>query len=139
MKCAQALCRVSKSQFAGHMQLPNTMAQAFSNTTVSRVTSSTITVLNSLPAVRCSQTPRQDIGQPIVISASATANCWSRSARRKAGAFSDEGPAVLTCHFTVTSEADAKVNLHCQWVRGRERGLFESFWSHVSRKVADMQ
>ncbi|KIO20285.1 hypothetical protein M407DRAFT_30076 [Tulasnella calospora MUT 4182] len=139
IRLPDTLCRVSRSQFAGHMPHPNNMVQAISQTTVSGVISSTLTILNSLPAVRWSQTPQGDVSQPVVITASATANCWSRSARRKAGAFSDDGPAVLTCQFTVTSEADSKVNLYCQWVRGRERGLFESFWSHVSRKVAEKQ
>ncbi|KAG8974400.1 hypothetical protein FRC05_007561 [Tulasnella sp. 425] len=94
-------------------------------------------VLDSLPAVRWTQAAQVDANQPITITASATANCWSRAARRRAVTFSNEGPPVLTCQFAVTSEADSKTNLHCQWVRGRERDLFESFWSHVSRKVAD--
>jgi hypothetical protein len=65
----------------------------------------------------------------------ARANTWSRAARRKAqaGMATDDRPApVLVCRVY---RADASCTLGVDWVRGKDRAMFESFASHVVRKV----
>ncbi|OCB86054.1 hypothetical protein A7U60_g6952 [Sanghuangporus baumii] len=76
-----------------------------------------------------------------VIRIAAVRNSWSRKARRERNPVSmlttADPPAMI-----VDLSVDHK-HLKGQgfwvligiWRRGRERGLFESFWSHVSRKV----
>jgi hypothetical protein len=77
----------------------------------------------------------------------ATQNTWSRSARRKKAAasiqISDVGSletqtSALKCIFECAvggAEQDTLI-LEASWVQGRDRHLFESFWSHICRKLA---
>jgi len=70
------------------------------------------------------------------IGLTATGNTWSRAARRKKlKALSNEGATlphvVLVCQMTLSHE-----QLEFNWVRGQDRTLFDSFCSHISRKVA---
>jgi hypothetical protein len=56
-------------------------------------------------------------------------NTWSRSARRKK-------VSIPVQTFDVGSlETQRTLVLEVNWVQGRERPLFESFWSHVCRKL----
>ena len=75
----------------------------------------------------------------------ATENTWSRAARRKKLTSGEttqstiirEAPA-LTCLIDIINSdvaSGAHPILEFQWVRGTNRGLFESFVAHVSRKV----
>ena len=70
----------------------------------------------------------------------ALVNTWSRAARRKRrdAMETEEGGegqvAQLVCRIRCDSEATS-VAMVLDWVAGRERGLFESFASHVQRKV----
>jgi hypothetical protein len=74
-----------------------------------------------------------------VIRLAATGNTWSRAARRKklkvpSNGLSQEitiSLAALVCQITLSYG-----QLEFNWIRGRDRTLFESFCSHVSRKVA---
>ena len=75
----------------------------------------------------------------VTIRVTATGNTWSRAARRKKlKASSSETshettlpPAALVCQMTLSHK-----QLEFNWVRGRDRTLFDTFCSHVSRKVA---
>lgn len=65
----------------------------------------------------------------------AKGDTWSRSARRKRKRQDlevDLDTVVLIC--TIKLE-DGNREIVYQWVHGEDRGLFESFCSHVSRKV----
>ncbi|KAG7089297.1 hypothetical protein E1B28_010995 [Marasmius oreades] len=67
----------------------------------------------------------------------ASGDTWSRTARRKqrrrmeAEVENSLPEMILTCSITISGEY-----VEFQWVRGRNRSLFESFCSHVSRKIA---
>jgi hypothetical protein len=81
----------------------------------------------------------------------AASNTWSRAARRRKLAIMDAvpsnspkstSPALTCCIRCVSMEADGEHGTHAgqsimefNWVQGRDRGLFESFMSHVARKV----
>lgn len=75
----------------------------------------------------------------VTIKITATGNTWSRAARRKklkepwneTPHETALPPAALTCQITLSHG-----QLGFSWVRGRDRTLFESFCSHISRKVA---
>ena len=77
-------------------------------------------------------------------------NTWSRAARRRilAGA-TDPGKTESTCPALCcrirstkveTNERgkarDGNLTLEFEWVAGKDRGLFESFMSHVSQKLS---
>ena len=81
----------------------------------------------------------------------ASGNTWSRAARRRKLTATNGGASdvpesthpLLTCqiHYTAArleagpcSGAD-NLFIEFTWVRGKDRGLFESFMSHVARKV----
>lgn len=80
----------------------------------------------------------------------AAADTWSRAARRKRLQDSSlsrihvdmDVDMGFTCLIRCSSgtnegigEGKKSLTLECTWVRGHERALFESFWSHVCRKV----
>ncbi|CDO68174.1 hypothetical protein BN946_scf184938.g26 [Trametes cinnabarina] len=77
---------------------------------------------------------------------SATRNSWSRAARRKKQETMDvdngqSDPPKLVCRVRYEGASAANERQHengrlvFDWLRGRERSLFESFASHVERKV----
>jgi len=74
----------------------------------------------------------------VMIRLTATGNTWSRAARRKklnapSGGAPEEttsSPMALVCQITLSHK-----HLEFNWVRGRDRTLFDSFCNHISRKV----
>jgi hypothetical protein len=99
-----------------------------------------------------------DVLQPSFL-VEAQANTWSRSARRGRkrqvqaadGTRSQDLPRLtttmspspsLTCSIrTIAPDSSltgniGSVSVEFQWIFGRDRALFESFTSHISRKVA---
>jgi len=79
----------------------------------------------------------------------ATENTWSRAARRKrltggsAQPLTDTAPALFcsisagdgTVQHNQAGTKGGQISLGFQWVRGLDRGLFETFMSHVARKA----
>jgi hypothetical protein len=82
----------------------------------------------------------------------ARSNTWSRAARRKAQVIMATGdleecnrPASLVCRIDWTDQLESGHHkgekrithavLGVNWVRGRDRAMFESFTSHVVKKV----
>lgn len=68
----------------------------------------------------------------------AKGDTWSRSARRnrmRQEVRSEGVEVVLVCSVMV--ERDEEIVY--QWVRGEDRGMFDSFCSHVSRKALARQ
>lgn len=91
----------------------------------------TMAVLNSVEGI--SSDPKNET--EIVLEA--FRNTWSRSARRKKALTMDvdqsssiEDVKTLKCRLLCSDGC-----LEFNWMKGRDRGLFESFVSHVSRKV----
>jgi len=81
---------------------------------------------------------------------SATRNTWSRSARRKnlskvsdnstSAALQTHSPALrcsIGCIGEGGRDAQGAPNLEVCWVQGKDRAIFESFWNHICRKVAE--
>ena len=78
----------------------------------------------------------------------ARANSWSRAARRMKPAVSSQphsfSPVDMQCWiYCRTNESNQKhrlgaVYLEYQWVEGRERGVFDSFFNHINRKVSSV-
>jgi len=86
-------------------------------------------------------------------------NTWSRKVRRRLEKLRKENMGTESASLTSTlSESDAGVvilvrcftqgdaeedagtkfwTFEASWVRGRDRDLFESLWSHLTRKVLD--
>jgi len=75
----------------------------------------------------------------VTIRITATGNTWYRAARRKklkeppreTSHETTLSPVALICQMNLSHN-----QLEFNWVRGRDRALFESFCSHISRKVA---
>ncbi|KIK05303.1 hypothetical protein K443DRAFT_360261 [Laccaria amethystina LaAM-08-1] len=65
---------------------------------------------------------------------------WSRKARRQpatSSAFRDQSPMCLVCSVGIRySSENSELSLESQWIVGRDRKMFESFVSHIGRKVA---
>jgi hypothetical protein len=74
---------------------------------------------------------------------------WSRSARRRARALDSDpavggrgvgeetrGPVLLVAHVWIEGQGGgSKVELVVEWKRGKDVQMFESFVSHVGRKL----
>lgn len=89
--------------------------------------------------------------EPYCMVVQAAGNTWSRAARRRKLATMDVTPSdqsqpdspALTCRIRCLPAkqsdrphaASEHVTMEFNWVRGTDRGLFESFVSHVARKV----
>lgn len=91
----------------------------------------TTKVLNSIGGVNL------DAFSEFEIVVKASGNTWSRSARRKKASTMEidqwkmaEDVKALECRILCSDSC-----LEFNWMKGRDRGLFESFVSHVSRKV----
>lgn len=144
----QSLIRISKAQLSNVMPLRNELSQVLL-ARIQDVGVAVRDVLQALPTVGIQGPLDRDSGEGDTSSSSiavyATANCWSRSARRRCDregnneAGNVSKAAVLRCSISWASMGGAienEVLLNCRWAQGRERELFESFWSHVSRKTA---
>ena len=65
---------------------------------------------------------------------------WSRKARRRPATFPpfrDQSQLSLVCSVGIRCSSEkSELSLEFQWIVGRDRKMFESFVSHVGRKVA---
>ena len=81
------------------------------------------------------------IGGPRGFRVTAKRNSWSRKARRARNviptAATEDSSVMIVDLFITQSLQKGRESwvLTGTWRRGRDRELFESFWSHVSRKV----
>ncbi|KAI0752971.1 hypothetical protein C8Q80DRAFT_487656 [Daedaleopsis nitida] len=109
-------------------------------TSVAQVAPVLASTLASIPCLSISE--RSDVVGDVVVSA--TGDTWSRAARRRkkdAMKLEDDGASVMTqlaCRIRCESMSEELVSLAFDWVMGRDRALFESFASHVERKMLSM-
>lgn len=122
------------------------------------VSETLIDVLNSIEGLKILEKnpPQQrssSDAQIVHFVVEAAKNTWSRSARRKKvnteekshvdiAATEDPG---LTCRLRISGEVESAQSsrrsstagcmLQIDWIRGKDRGLYESFVSHVGRKL----
>ncbi|KAI9063839.1 S-adenosyl-L-methionine dependent methyltransferase, partial [Trametes sanguinea] len=140
------LSRLSHSGMQHLMPARNTLHQPLPHappgTDVAAILKS---VLDSVDGVALRHSNADRASTAVEYMASATRNTWSRAARRKKQKTMDvddhrsEDPGLICrVRYEEASEAE-KGSRYGQvvfdWLRGRDRGLFESFASHVERKV----
>ncbi|KAG8966200.1 hypothetical protein FRC03_012318 [Tulasnella sp. 419] len=163
VRLSDDITRINKSHISHSMPLPNDLRQTFKVVkstlpTAQRVESALHAVFTSLESLSIIGTNSSDQSQgdqmtfqtrcphnEFTVIVQSAANSWSRSARRKKAKEGVQGvkptnspQVILECEialFRLTDQTSA--TLQCSWRRGRERELFESFWSHVCHKVGD--
>jgi hypothetical protein len=95
-------------------------------------------VLSTIEGVKVLQ--ERSTPDELTVKIAATGNTWSRAARRQKFKPSlgetSEGimvlnPLPLVCQMTLSC-----TQLEFNWVQGEDRTLFDSFCSHISRKIA---
>lgn len=110
----------------------NTLRQPYSQvTSQSQLTSAVKSVLASIDGVSI-----QDESDPDTLVVQAASNTWSRAARRKAKPQSPQLPLEPTLRCRIVCSVN--LALEFTWIAGRERHTFESFYSHVNRKVGNI-
>ncbi|KAI0033736.1 hypothetical protein K488DRAFT_47114 [Vararia minispora EC-137] len=136
----------------GDVHLPDTLARISNPTLRSDMPAHTIlqepiptrlslssvrSLLESIPGVVVASDP---VSQGSGLVCTAAANTWSRAARRK---FASSSMVVAPSDYPIlvtrlaVCPAESSCLLEFAWVRGRDRGAFESFCSHVARKLRD--
>lgn len=119
------------------MPLHNTIRQPLSSmggTVALQTLKQVLSITDGINVIQEHSTPNE-----VVIRLAATGNTWSRAARRKKPKAPSNGLphettmslAALVCQITLSCG-----QLEFNWVRGRDRALFQSFCNHISRKVA---
>ncbi len=157
----QSLARPTSDSLRQFVPLPNELQQSYQRPSLldTALRSAVKGVLANIDGVSFVQldppslaidSPNPPPSTQLELFVKASRNSWSRAERRKrtAGASNAElnSPAapMLTCIIrelasvistTAVDGETKKLVIQCSWIRGRDRGLFESFWSHVSRKV----
>ena len=143
---AKSIGRLSHHALQSITSPRNTLVQSLPQaTSVAQVVPILTNVLASINGLVVRQ--RSAGSGAIDVIVAAEGNTWSRAARRKMREAMpvemDSRPQAevqLVCRVQVTSNASGGdgvgVELVFDWVSGKERGLFESFVSHVERKIA---
>ncbi len=141
MFAEQSLSRTQNPSLAMLMPPRNTLVQTFSSHTSTDIHSTLTQVLAGMEGVT-TQVNRIRNGAEALV-ARAGEDTWSRAARRKKLKMNEaptgaSPPCVqLICTMWVNiSSSGASPYVEFQWVRGKDRSLYESFTSHVGRKVA---
>ena len=93
-------------------------------------------LLDSIDGVSCIKETKHS-GGVFELVVQASGNTWSRSVRRKKASRmeTDEeqynhSAVALQCRLTFSG-----TEMEFNWIKGKDRGLFESFVSHISRKI----
>lgn len=109
-------------------------------------------VLASIEGVRSNAELSNTVTNSLRICIFAAQETWSRASRRKRKReeygrvtslqkpeTADHVLQVVIQDVLVPQKDNVRTSpswgLECLWVQGKERALFDSFWSHVSRKV----
>ncbi|KLO08027.1 hypothetical protein SCHPADRAFT_624344 [Schizopora paradoxa] len=154
IRLPDSLARPTSDSLRQFLPLPNELQQPYQPTLDHiSIRSALEGVLKNIDGVTFTELDSKDspTSSPLwELLVKASRNSWSRSERRKknAGNAATESKTIagipaLSCTIrevsplgpSSTIDGKSKLVLQCSWVRGRDRGLFESFWSHVSRKV----
>ncbi|KAG8743993.1 hypothetical protein FRC12_014917 [Ceratobasidium sp. 428] len=93
-----------------------------------------LSILGDIPKVRT-----EELRGPERVRVTAHEVTWTRAARRRLARGSIDGgnattgalPLILVSEISVVDEHILEV----QWIRGRDRGVFESFWGHLSGRL----
>ncbi|GJE92247.1 S-adenosyl-L-methionine dependent methyltransferase [Phanerochaete sordida] len=142
LRLPDSLARISNATLQSIMPARNTLRQAYTQfQTAVETEQALLKVLNSIDGVTVAHRDAAASGGFLV---NALQNTWSRAARRRkltaADSADEHQPTqpALVCRVRCTRDtAGAKREdvVEFDWVQGRDRGLFESFMSHVARKL----
>ncbi|KAH7882085.1 hypothetical protein F5I97DRAFT_1911874 [Phlebopus sp. FC_14] len=145
LRLPDALARIANPTLQGIMPARTTLHQQFSGLESRDVLCDAVhRVLKDIEGVTLTSSAGDESNPSILVHA--TDITWTRSARRKKGTKTSAlntgtaGPILrccITCSHSSTSDRTRSqgFQLEYQWVDGRERHVFESFVSHVNRKV----
>lgn len=156
------LVRSTSDSLHALLPLPNTFRQTYPSaiTRSYQVLSNTLkgldTLCHELEGVNFTQIPIVPESYEALATITAQENTWSRKARRRLEKLRKEGgtgiqyagsqPSLfltVRCHFIKeANSADSpseiyRLVLQATWTKGKDRDLFETFWSHLSRKFLD--
>lgn len=152
--CPQNLGRPSSQSLRHLAPLPNTLRQAYNADLIPSLETLFTTLTGILEHLQQVQFDRVVSRKEPAINRTrirALRNSWSRSSRRQREALQPasrsgttelniESPAhIVVCDIEVTvpAKVGGSYQLVGTWVEGRRRADFESFWSHITRKVTD--
>ncbi|EIW74733.1 hypothetical protein CONPUDRAFT_169696 [Coniophora puteana RWD-64-598 SS2] len=154
-----SITRIRNPSLQKHMPPHNCLYQPFSSEhTVTQLQDAVQRVLDAIEGVSwsCNMHKSEDSGEesPAPETSSrmivkAAQNTWSRSARRKKKAEMEEQSDALASGLRQVVEPILRCSMKCMdnveeleleytWTEGEDRGVFESFASHVNRKVGDL-
>ncbi|KAH9930660.1 S-adenosyl-L-methionine dependent methyltransferase [Fomitopsis serialis] len=136
-----SIARIPNPSVHSLMPPHNTVQQTYpQSTSLDRLSSAVTSTLASIEGVSVQPLPRDDGAEHTFPGAdtlvTAARDTWSRTARRRkmretSMQVDDEPSNALVCR-----DATVGAILQCHWAKGRDRGLFESFASHLGRKVS---
>ncbi|KZT09695.1 S-adenosyl-L-methionine dependent methyltransferase [Laetiporus sulphureus 93-53] len=152
VRLSDSLARIPTPAIQDLMPVRNTLQQPYPTATIEQLASTLSTTLASVEeiSVRSLSPLNHSIAATDVV-VTAVRDTWSRAARRKkpnADAMQSDAPvelsAALLCRVTCVEQNEARSKkrrdegmfLEFNWVKGNNRALFESFTSHVGRKVS---
>ncbi|KAJ7778097.1 S-adenosyl-L-methionine dependent methyltransferase [Mycena metata] len=123
------VARITNPQLQSLMPPKNTLRQPF----LAQEVASTLTIiLASVDGLRVEKAEVEAARFMIY----AAKNTWSRAARRKNKQDAQAAEAVSAPNLVCSLEW-TDMFLECQWIRGKDRSLFEGFASHIFRKVSE--
>jgi len=155
-----SITRIRNPSLQKHVPPHNCLYQPFSSEhTVAQLRGAVQQVLDAIEGVTWSpneqevesngqRSPAPETSPRMVVRAAQ--NTWSRSARRKKKAAMEEQSdalaalslgqvvePILRCSMKCMDNVE-ELELEYTWMEGDDRGVFESFASHVNRKVGDL-
>ncbi|KAJ8591203.1 S-adenosyl-L-methionine dependent methyltransferase [Rhizopogon salebrosus TDB-379] len=140
VRLPDTLARVSNPALQSIMPSRNTLHRAFPGALSADALASILrNVLAPIDGLLITSTdPATPAGSSTTMLVHARGNTWSRAARRRglpAAVSADQEPPVLRCSIECLSKVDTPCEIVFTWLEGKDRSVFESFTSHVSRKV----
>ena len=140
------MTRISNPVIQSLMPSHNTLKRSYSRTlSADRLLRIFLNVVGTTDGLQLQTSDATTTQAFIEVTASAPRDTWSRAARRRKLQLNSqdhdtmdvEPDNPLICLIRITgSGEDSTAGLEFQWIRGKDRALFESFASHAGRKVA---
>jgi len=136
------IARITSPTIHPYLPLPNNLRQSYPS---ARDSAQLLGLLEqaclALEGVSCKSATSQ--GGLEVVEIFAKRNTWSRATRRRQNAPGAVDPSVpidsnvsMVCVVHCARMEAGEFYLEASWVKGKERSLFETFWSHASRKIS---
>jgi hypothetical protein len=138
---SQTLVRVTSSTIHPYLPLPNNLRQLYPSARDStQLLGLLAQACSELESVSCRAATSQSGLE--VVEISAKCNTWSRAARRRQKAtgavdtpVTIDNSVAMACFVHCARTGAGEFYLEASWAKGKDRSLFETFWSHTSRKI----